>query len=86
MNEDEIRMEKIRNLLTPDVVVCTSCREIYKDETSCSSCNVNMLDPDYQGMVYECPVCGKLYCQICWNKGVHMDEAQKKKEGKGIFH
>jgi len=48
MNEDEIRKEKIRNLLTPDVIVCKSCREKYKAETSCAVCGVNMLDPEYK--------------------------------------
>ncbi|RLF33361.1 MAG: hypothetical protein DRN21_02280 [Thermoplasmata archaeon] len=81
MNEDEIRKEKIRNLLTPDVIVCKSCREKYKAETSCAVCGVNMLDPEYKGMVYECPVCGKLYCEGCWNKAGHKEQATK-----GIFH
>jgi len=87
MNEDEIRREKIRNLLTPDVVVCKECRETYKEETSCSVCGINMLDPNYKGMVYECPICGKLYCENCWNKmeAGHMEE-HKKGEAKKIFH
>ena len=81
MNEEEIRREKIRNLLTPDVIVCKDCRDKYKDETSCSVCGINMLDPNYKGMVYECPVCGKLYCESCWSK---IEEV--KQENKGIFH
>ena len=80
MNEDDIRKEKIRNLLTPDVLVCKVCRDKYKAETSCAVCSVNMLDPEYKGMVYECPVCSKLYCEKCWGKGAH------KEEGKHLFH
>jgi len=80
MNEEEIKKEKIRNLLTPDVLVCRDCRERYKEDVSCSVCGKNMLDPSYKGMVYECPVCGKLYCEECWNK---MEEM---KEGKKLFH
>ncbi|MBC7128568.1 MAG: hypothetical protein H5T45_02400 [Thermoplasmatales archaeon] len=68
MNEEEIRRERIRSLITPDVVVCKDCRERYKEEVSCSICGKNMLDPNYKGLVYECPVCGKLYCQDCWVK------------------
>ena len=81
MDEDEIRKEKIRNLLTPDVVVCKGCRDTYKNVTSCGACSVNMLNPDYKGMVYECPVCGKLFCESCWDKTGH-----KKQESKGLFH
>jgi len=86
MNEDEIRREKIRNLLTPDVVVCNDCRVKYKEETSCSICGVNMLDPSYKGMVYECPVCGKLYCESCWNKMEEGHMETHKEESKKIFH
>lgn len=81
MPENEIKREKIRNLLTPDVQVCGECREKYKEEASCKSCGRNMLEPTYKGMVYECPLCGNLYCEDCWKKmegGVHTVE----KEGK----
>jgi predicted RNA-binding Zn-ribbon protein involved in translation (DUF1610 family) len=88
MNDDEIKREKIRNLLTPDVAVCGGCREEFKEVTSCAACGTNMLDPGYKGMTYECPVCGRLYCERCWNKGAaHAEEHEHaKKEGKGIFH
>ncbi|RLF52937.1 MAG: hypothetical protein DRN11_00360 [Thermoplasmata archaeon] len=80
MNEDEMRKERIINLLTPDVLVCKDCREKYKELTSCAVCGKNMLDPNYKGMVYQCPVCNKLYCEECWNKMEGI-----KKESKGIF-
>lgn len=68
MPENEIKKDKIRNLLTPDVGVCGGCRENYKEEASCHSCGKNMLDPAYKSMVYECPVCGNFYCEDCWKK------------------
>ena len=81
MNDTEIRKEKIRNLITPDVLVCKGCRDTYKELTTCAICDTNMLNPDYKGMAYECPICAKLYCEKCWNKaGGH------KKESKGILH
>ena len=84
MNDDEISLEKIRTMLTPDVLVCKDCREKYKDLSTCGGCGTNMLDPEYKGMVYECKVCDKLYCENCKD---HSDKHSKpKKEGKGLFH
>ncbi|MEA2054721.1 MAG: hypothetical protein U9O96_06400 [Candidatus Thermoplasmatota archaeon] len=74
MQEEDIKKEKIRNILTPDIQVCGLCREKYKEEASCSSCGCNMLDPSYKGMVYECPLCSKLYCEDCWKKMEHVEE------------
>ncbi len=82
---DEITKEKIRNILTPDIQVCPACREKYKNEASCSSCGRNMLDPSYKGMVYECPLCGKLYCEECWNsmESGHTHEHEHVEESSG---
>lgn len=90
MQEDTIRKEKIRTLLTPDVKVCGTCREKYKEEASCSACGVNMLDPSYSGMVYECPLCNHLYCEQCWGnmeagaEAAHGQVGEKEKRS-GIF-
>ncbi len=89
MQEDEIRKEKIRNILTPDIQVCPVCREKYQGEASCSSCGRNMLEPSYKGMVYECPLCSQLYCEECWKKmekeGGHAHE-HIEEESKGLFN
>ena len=85
---DEITREKIRNILTPDVQVCPTCREKYKEEASCKACGRNMLDPSYKGMVYECPLCGNLYCEDCWNKmeaGTLKHEHDEGNSGGGLF-
>ncbi|HDS58702.1 MAG TPA: hypothetical protein ENN54_00170 [Thermoplasmatales archaeon] len=89
MQEENIRKEKIRTILTPDVKVCGDCREKYKQEASCSACGVNMLDPSYSGMVYECPLCNELYCEQCWGhmgaEGGH-EHAQAEEKRGGIFN
>lgn len=68
MEEDEALREKIRSMLTPDTIVCTTCIETYKEEATCARCGTNMLSPKYTGKVYECPVCEKRYCEKCWDK------------------
>ncbi|MFO8133470.1 MAG: hypothetical protein R6U10_06025 [Thermoplasmatota archaeon] len=90
MQEEGIKKDKIRSILTPDVQVCGRCREQYKEEASCSACGTNMLNPSYNGMVYECPLCGELYCEACWSKmepgGEHGHEPEPKPEKKGLFN
>ena len=89
MPDDSITKEKIRNILTPDIKVCGACREKYKEEASCSTCGLNMLDSTYNGMVYECPLCNNLYCQDCWgtmepgseHEHVHVEEKEEKSGG-----
>ena len=66
--DEELAKERIRNLLTPEIAVCKPCREKYNELASCSICGKNLLDPNYKGLVYECPICGKLFCEECWNK------------------
>ncbi|MCD6512235.1 MAG: hypothetical protein J7K61_01350 [Thermoplasmata archaeon] len=66
--DEEIARERIRNLLTPEIAVCKPCREKYNELASCSVCGKNLLDPEYKGMVYECPICGNLFCEDCWKK------------------
>lgn len=68
MPDNDIKKDKIRSLLTPDVHVCGGCKEHYKEEASCHICGKNMLDADYADMVYECPICSQLYCEGCWKK------------------
>ena len=68
INDEYNRKEKIRNILTPDVIACQKCIDDYRVEISCSKCDIVMLKPDYNGKVYECPICGKLYCENCWDK------------------
>jgi hypothetical protein len=68
INEECNRKQKIRNILTPDVRACQTCINEYNVEITCSKCSIIMLKPDYNGRVYECPICQKLYCESCWNK------------------
>ena len=68
MPENDIKKEKIREMLTPDVIVCGECLDNYKTDISCSICGIIVLKPSYEGKVYECPICGKLYCETCWGK------------------
>lgn len=68
INEEYNRKEKIRNIFTPDVTACKKCIDDYRAEISCSKCGIIMLKPDYNGKVYERSICGKLYCENCWDK------------------
>jgi predicted RNA-binding Zn-ribbon protein involved in translation (DUF1610 family) len=88
MQEESIKKDKIRNILTPDVQVCGGCCEQYKEEASCASCGKNMLHSSYNGMVYECPLCGELYCEACWTKmePEHKHGHEREPEKKGLFN
>ncbi len=66
--DDYNRKEKVKKILTPDVITCKTCIDDYREDVSCSKCDIVMLKPDYNGRVYECPICGKLYCENCWEK------------------
>lgn len=68
IDEDYNKKEKIRNILTPDVRACEQCIDEYRVDITCSKCSIVMLKPSYNGKVYECPICQKLYCESCWNK------------------
>ena len=68
MPGEELKKDKVRSMLTPEVLVCGGCQDKYADQASCAGCGKNMLHPDYNGMVYECPLCGELYCEACWDK------------------
>ena len=72
-NESIPRREEVRSMLTPEVNVCGECQTKYKEYSSCGECGQNMLSPDYTSMVYECPLCGKIYCENCWQKKEHTD-------------
>ena len=88
MPDENIKREKIRNILTPDVQVCDACREKYKEQASCSVCGVNMLIPSYTGMVYECPLCNNLYCESCWGTlepGSEHERVHAEEKSGGIF-
>lgn len=61
------KQERVRAMLTPEVEVCGQCQDRYRELATCSACGQNMLSPGYSGMVYECPLCGELYCQSCWD-------------------
>jgi predicted RNA-binding Zn-ribbon protein involved in translation (DUF1610 family) len=67
MPGDELKKEKVRSMLTPEVLVCGSCQQKYSEQASCAGCGKNMLSPGYNGMVYECPLCGELYFENCWD-------------------
>ena len=36
-----------------------------RTEITCSKCGIIMFKPDYDVKVYECPICGKPYCENC---------------------
>ncbi len=57
---------KLRDLLNPAVVVCGECTDELREYMKCSMCEKDLVS--YEGKVYECPICGNLYCSECWNK------------------
>jgi len=59
--------DKLKELLNPTVAgVCRDCEDELKDKMKCSMCGKDLYP--YEGKVYECPICGNLYCSECWDR------------------